>query len=88
MDANDSIFYTSLYSFLGTFLLALAGLVYKCKSKNIKICGCLEIQRDVQVELKDPTNDGVMTYVIISALLAVLRHTLTVRDFFILNFFL
>jgi len=53
MDANDSIFYTSLYSFLGTFLLALAGLVYKCKSKNIKICGCLEIQRDVQVELKE-----------------------------------
>ena len=53
MDANDSIFYTSLYSFLGTFLLALAGLVYKCKSKNIKICGCLEIQRDVKVELKE-----------------------------------
>jgi hypothetical protein len=53
MDANDSVFYTSLYTFLGGFILALAGLVYKCKSKKIKLCGCLEIQRDVQVELKE-----------------------------------
>ena len=53
MNPNDSVFFTGLYTFLGTFLLGLAGLIYKCKSKNIKLCGCLEIQRDVQVELKE-----------------------------------
>ena len=45
MNANDSIFYTSLYTFLGTFILCLVGLLYKC-------CGC-EINRDTDIELQE-----------------------------------
>ena len=52
MNATDSLFYTALYTFLGGFLLALCGLLYKSKCKNIK-CGCVEIVRDVEIELKE-----------------------------------
>jgi len=52
MNANDSIFYTSLYTFLGTFLLGLVGLLYKSKCKSVKCCGC-EINRDTDIELQE-----------------------------------
>ena len=48
MNANDSIFYTSLYTFLGTFILGLVGLLYKSKCKSVKCCGC-EINRDTDI---------------------------------------
>ena len=54
MNSNDALFYTSLYTFLGGFVLALAGLLYKSKCKNIKCCGC-EIIRDTDVELQEDT---------------------------------
>ena len=54
MNANDSIFYTSLYSFLGGFVLAVLSILYKSKCKNIKCCGC-EIIRDTDVELQEDT---------------------------------
>ena len=53
MDSNEALFYTSLYTFLGGFLLALAGLAFKSKCKNIKCCGLLEIERDVEAELQE-----------------------------------
>ncbi len=53
MDSNDALFYTSLYTFLGGFVLALAGLVFKSKCKNIKCCGLLEIERDVEAEIQE-----------------------------------
>ena len=53
MDANESLFYTSLYTFLGGFVLALAGLIYKSKCKNIKCCGLCEIERDIDIELQE-----------------------------------
>ena len=54
MNAADSIFYTSLYSFLGGFVLAVLSILYKSKCKNIKCCGC-EIVRDTDVELQEDT---------------------------------
>ncbi len=53
MDSNDALFYTSLYTFLGGFLLALAGLAFKSKCKNIKCCGLLEIERDIEAEIQE-----------------------------------
>ncbi len=53
MDSNDALFYTSLYTFLGGFLLALAGLAFPSKCKNVKCCGLLEIERDVEAEIHE-----------------------------------
>jgi hypothetical protein len=50
MESTDALFYTSLYTFLGGFFLALAGLFYKSKCKNIKCCGLCEITRDIEHE--------------------------------------
>jgi hypothetical protein len=54
MNSNDALFYTSLYTFLGGFVLALAGLLYKSKCKNIKCCGC-ELERDIEAEVTEDT---------------------------------
>ena len=51
MNANDSIFYTSLYSFLGGFVLAVLSILYKSKCKSVKCCGC-EINRDTCREVQ------------------------------------
>ena len=51
MNANDSLFYTSLYTFLGGFILAVCGLLYKSKCKKFKFCGC-EVIRDTEIELR------------------------------------
>jgi hypothetical protein len=50
IDSSDALFYTGLYTFLGTFIIAIAGMLYKSKCKNIKCCGC-EIERDVGAEI-------------------------------------
>jgi len=52
IETSDSLFYTGLYTFLGTFILAIAGMLYKSKCKNIKCCGC-EIQRDIGAEISE-----------------------------------
>ena len=51
MDANESLFWSGFYTFLGGFLLALAGLAFKSKCKNVKLCGICEIQRDIESEI-------------------------------------
>ncbi len=53
MESNDALFYTSLYTFLGGFLLSLAGLAFKSKCKHIKCCGMCEIERDVEAEVQE-----------------------------------
>jgi len=53
MNPNDSIFFTGLYTFLGGFILALAGLLYRSKCKNIKCCGICELERDTDIELQE-----------------------------------
>lgn len=53
MDANDSLFWSGFYTFLGGFLLALAGLAFKSKCKNVKLCGICEIQRDIEAEIQE-----------------------------------
>ena len=55
MNANDSIFYTSLYSFLGGFVLAVLSILYKSKCKNIKCCGICELERDIEAEVTEDT---------------------------------
>ena len=55
MNSNDDLFYTSLYTFLGGFVLALAGLLYKSKCKNIKCCGICELERDIEAEVTEDT---------------------------------
>ncbi len=61
MEANDSLFYTSLYTFLGTFILALAGLFYKSKCKNVKCCGLCEIERDIEIELQEDLGNPIQS---------------------------
>jgi hypothetical protein len=47
-------FWTSFYGFGGGFILAVIALMYKSKCDQVKICfGCLEIHRDVEVELQE-----------------------------------
>ena len=47
-------FWTSFYGFSGGFILAVIALMYKSKCDEVKICfGCLEIHRDVEVELQE-----------------------------------
>jgi hypothetical protein len=55
MNANDSLFWTSFYTFTGGFLLAVLSVLYKSKCKSVKLCGILEIDRDVDVELQEDT---------------------------------
>ena len=53
MNANDSLFWSGFYTFLGGFILALTGLLYKSKCKKVQLCGMCEIQRDVDIELQE-----------------------------------
>ena len=57
MDSNDALFYTSLYTFLGGFLLAIAGLAFKSKCKNVKLCGICEIERDIEAEIQEQIHE-------------------------------
>ena len=45
----SEIFFTSLYTSLIGFLLAIGGQCYKSKCKEVKIC-CIKITRDVAGE--------------------------------------
>ena len=50
----SEIFWTSLYTFSGGFILAVLALAYKSKCEKVKCCwGCCEIDRAVQIELQE-----------------------------------
>ena len=53
MKTTDALFYTSFYTFLGGFCLAIAGLFYKSKCKHVKFCGICEIDRDIEAEVHE-----------------------------------
>ena len=47
-------FWTSFYGFGGGFILAVIALAYKSKCQTVNLCfGCLEIHRNVEVELQE-----------------------------------
>jgi hypothetical protein len=47
-------FYVGLYTFAGGFILALFAIAYKSKCDKVNVCfGCLEIHREVNVELQN-----------------------------------
>ena len=45
----SEIFFTSLYTSLIGFILAIGAQCYKNKCKEVKIC-CIKITRDIQIE--------------------------------------
>ena len=45
----SEIFFTTLYTSLIGFLLAVGAQCYKSKCKEVKIC-CIKITRDIQIE--------------------------------------
>ena len=45
----SEIFFTSLYTSLIGFILAIGAQCYKSKCKEVKIC-CIKITRDIQIE--------------------------------------
>ena len=45
----SEIFFTSLYTSLIGFLIAIGAQCYKSKCKEVKIC-CIKISRDIQIE--------------------------------------
>ena len=45
----SEIFFTSLYTSLIGFLIAIGAQCYKSKCKEVKIC-CIRITRDIQIE--------------------------------------
>lgn len=47
----SEIFYTGLYTAVLGLVLSLVAVCYKSKCKTIK-CGCLEISRDVDIEMR------------------------------------
>jgi len=49
MNSTQALFYTSLYTFLGGFLLAIVSFLYKSKCKSIDCLGC-HIERDIETE--------------------------------------
>ena len=51
MDSTESLFYTGLYTTLASFLIAIAGFLYKSKCKQFKCCG-ISIERDIETELR------------------------------------
>ena len=52
MDSTESLFYTGLYTTLASFLIAIAGFLYKSKCKHFQCCG-ISIDRDVESELRE-----------------------------------
>ena len=54
----SEIFFTSLYTSLIGFFIAIGAQCYKSKCKEVKIC-CIKISRDIQTEEeldRQPTN--------------------------------
>ena len=43
-------FYVGLYSALMAFVLAIVNQLYKSKCKEVKVCSCLKVIRDVEGE--------------------------------------
>ena len=49
---EDQIFYTSLYTFVGSFILGILAIMYKSKCDSMNLCwGFIQIHRNVEVEL-------------------------------------
>jgi len=46
-------FYYYLVSTVSSILIVILGFMYKSKCKIIKCCGCVEVDRDVEVEQKE-----------------------------------
>ena len=46
----SEVFLTFIVSSCIGLVLALAKMAYKSKCKNIKCCGCIDIERDTQAE--------------------------------------
>lgn len=55
MNTNDALFYTSLYTFLGAFIIGITGLLYKSKCKKVSCCGVCQVERDIETELAEDT---------------------------------
>jgi hypothetical protein len=50
MGELSEVFYSLLLTSCIGLILALARMAYKSKCKNIKCCGCIDIERDTQAE--------------------------------------
>jgi len=47
-------FYVGLYTFSGTFILAIGAVFYKSKCDTVNLCfKCIEIHRNVDIEMKE-----------------------------------
>jgi hypothetical protein len=54
MSSNSELFWSSLYTFAGGFLLAIGALCYKSKCESVNILwGACVINRAVEVELQE-----------------------------------
>jgi hypothetical protein len=50
----SELFWTTLYTFAGGFLLACAGVFYRSKCDRVSLCwGCISINRNVEIELAE-----------------------------------
>ena len=49
----SEVFYSLVLSTGSALVLACIGISYKSKCKNIKLCGIVEIERDVEIEYKE-----------------------------------
>ena len=49
----SEVFYSLVLSTGSALILACIGISYKSKCKNIKLCGIVEIERDVEIEYKE-----------------------------------
>ena len=49
----SEVFYSLVLSTGSALVLACIGISYKSKCKNIKLCGLVEIERDVEIEYKE-----------------------------------
>lgn len=49
----SEVFYSLVLSTGSALILACIGISYKSKCKNIKLCGIVEIERDIEIEFKE-----------------------------------
>jgi hypothetical protein len=46
-------FYYYLVSTISSLIIVCMGFLYKSKCKNVKCCGLVEVDRDVEIEQKE-----------------------------------
>lgn len=49
----SEVFYSLVLSTGSALILACLTLSYRSKCKNIKLCGIVEIERDIEIEFKE-----------------------------------